>query len=355
MITGTDRSDELAATVTAAFADRRPLRPVGGDTKRSLGRAVDAEPLSLTGHAGIVEYEPTELVVTARAGTPLTELETALAERGQMLGFEPPHLGADATLGGTVACGLSGPRRPYAGSARDFVLGVRLVNGRGQSLRFGGQVIKNVAGYDLSRLMAGAQGTLGVLLEVSLRVLPRPGCEMTLVHEMDTVQALEAVNRWAGQPLPISAACHDGERLRLRLSGTEAGVDAARATLGGEVDDQGESWWTDLRERRLPFFAGDDPCWRLAVAAASAQPDLPGSWLIDWGGAQRWLRSDAEPDVVRSAATAAGGHATRIDDPGDGSSPFQPLPDALLGIHRRLKASLDPNGILNPGRLYAEL
>jgi glycolate oxidase FAD binding subunit len=355
MTQGTDRSDELAAAVTAAFADKRPLRPVGGDTKQSSGRAVDAEPLSLTGHAGIVEYEPTELVVTARAGTPLAELESALEARGQMLGFEPPHLGAGATLGGTVACGLSGPRRPYAGSARDFVLGVRLLNGRGQALRFGGQVIKNVAGYDLSRLMAGAQGTLGVLLEVSLRVLPRPGCEVTLRHELDAVQALEAVNRWAGQPLPISAACHDGERLHLRLSGTEAGVDAARAILGGEADDQGESWWADLRERRLPFFAGDVPCWRLAVASASAQPDLPGSWLIDWGGAQRWLRSDAEPDAVRSAATAAGGHATRIDVPGDGSSPFQPLPDALLGIHRRLKASLDPNGILNPGRLYAEL
>jgi len=353
--TETDRTEELAAAVAAAYADGRPLRPVGGDTKRHLGRRVDAEPLSLAGHAGIVEYEPTELVITARAGTPLAEVEAALAERHQMLGFEPPHLGDGATLGGTIACGLSGPRRPYAGSARDFVLGVRLINGRGQSLRFGGQVIKNVAGYDLSRLMAGAQGTLGVLLEVSMRVLPRPGCEVTLVQEMPADEALTAVNRWAGQPLPISAACHDGKQLRLRLSGTEAGVNAARATLGGEIDNDGARWWADLRERRLPFFAGDDPCWRLAVAPASTQPDLPGRWLLDWGGAQRWLRSDAESAAVRAAAIAAGGHATRIDNPGNGESPFQPLSDAVLSVHRRLKKALDPSGILNPGRLYAGL
>jgi glycolate oxidase FAD binding subunit len=353
MANGNDRSAELAASVADAFSAGRPLRPVGGDTKRRLGRAVDAEPLTLAGHTGIVEYEPTELVVTVRSGTPLAELETALAERGQMLGFEPPHLGAGATVGGTVACGLSGPRRPYAGAARDFVLGVRILNGRGQPMRFGGQVIKNVAGYDLSRLMAGAQGTLGVLLEVSLRVLPRPSCEVTLVHELDAAAALEAVNRWAGQPLPVSAASHDGERLRLRLSGTEAGVDAARAELGGESDTDGADWWTDLRERRLEHFAGDGPCWRLAVAPAAPLPDLPGRWLLDWGGAQRWLRSDMPAEAVRAAATAGGGHATRIDDPDADDGPFQPLPDAVLGVHRRLKAALDPAAILNPGRLYA--
>ena len=355
MADSNDRTDILAAAVAAASAEGRPLRPVGGDTKRDYGRAVAAEPLPLADHTGIVEYEPTELVVTARAGTPLAELETALAAQGQMLGFEPPHLGAGATLGGTVACGLSGPRRPYAGAARDFVLGVRLINGRGQPLRFGGQVIKNVAGYDLSRLMAGAQGTLGVLLEVSLRVLPRPPCELTLVQELTADAALAAVNRWAGQPLPISAACHDGERLRLRLSGTRAGVDAARAQLGGEIDDDGARWWRDLRERQLPFFAGDGPCWRLAVTPAAPQPDLPGRWLLDWGGAQRWLRSDAPTATVRAAALAAGGYATRIDAAGDDAGPFQPLPPAVFGVHRRLKAALDPAGILNPGRLYAGL
>lgn len=349
-----DRTAELAKAVSAAVESGTPLRPVGGDTKRDLGRAVDAAPLALAGHAGIVEYEPTELVITARAGTPLAELEAALAERGQMLGFEPPHLGDGATLGGTVACGLSGPRRPYAGSARDFVLGVRMLNGRGELLRFGGQVIKNVAGYDLSRLMAGAQGTLGILLEVSLRVLPTPAHELTLVHDLDSDAALAAVNRWAGQPLPISAACHDGERLRVRLSGTEAGVRAAQAILGGEADPDGAAWWQALRERDLPFFAGDAPLWRLALAPATAQPDLPGTWLIDWGGAQRWLRSDAPAESIRNAARAAGGHAMRLRPAGvDG--PFQPLPEAVFALHRRLKAALDPHGILNPGRLYAGL
>ena len=349
-----ERTEELTAAVVAAAAAGTPLRPLGGDTKRGLGRPVDAEPLSLAGHAGIVEYEPTELVVTARAGTPLAELETALAERGQMLGFEPPHLGSGATLGGTVACGLSGPRRPYAGSARDFLLGVRMLNGRGELLRFGGQVIKNVAGYDLSRLMAGAQGTLGVLLEVSLRVLPVPAHEVTLVQELDADAALSAVNRWAGQPLPISAACHDGERLRVRLSGTEAGVRAAVTQLGGAVDGDGAAFWQALRERTLGFFAGDAPLWRLSLAPAATQPDLPGSWLIDWGGAQRWLRSDAPVETVRAAAAAAGGHATRLA-PADDDGPFQPLPAATFALHRRLKAALDPHAILNPGRLYAGL
>ncbi len=349
-----DRTEELGEAVVAAAEAGTPLRPLGGDTKRDLGRPVAAEQLRLAGHAGIVEYEPTELVVTARAGTPLAELEAALAERGQMLGFEPPHLGSGATLGGTVACGLSGPRRPYAGSARDYVLGVRMLNGRGEVLRFGGQVIKNVAGYDLSRLMAGAQGTLGVLLEVSLRVLPVPGHEVTLVHELDAGTALAEINRWAGQPLPISAACHDGERLRVRLSGTEAGVRAAVTQLGGAVDGDGAAWWQALRERTLPFFAGDAPLWRLAVAPAAPQPDLAGSWLLDWGGAQRWLRSDAPAEQVRSAAAAAGGHATRIR-PIDDDGPFQPLPEPLFALHRRLKAALDPHGILNPGRLYAGL
>ena len=351
MGTGTDRARELADAVATAHAAGRALRIVGGDTKPGLGHAVDGAPLVVAGHAGIVEYEPTELVVTARAGTPLAELEAALAERGQMLGFEPPHLGDGATLGGTVACGHSGPRRPYAGAARDFVLGVRMLNGRGQSLRFGGQVIKNVAGYDLSRLMAGAQGTLGVLLEVSLRVLPVPPVEVTLVHELDAETALATVNRWAGRPLPISAAAHDGTRLRVRLSGTAAGVAAARAELGGDEDADGAAWWAALRERTLPFFTGAGPCWRLALPPAAPQPPLAGTWLLDWGGAQRWLRSDAPAEAVQSAAAAAGGHAGRVDAAA-GADRFAPLPPALLGVHGRLKAALDPAGILNPGRLH---
>ncbi|HEY5791180.1 MAG TPA: glycolate oxidase subunit GlcE [Gammaproteobacteria bacterium] len=350
-----DLSQELTAAVAAAAAARRPLRPVGGDTKAGLGRAVDGEPLELSGHTGIVSYEPTELVLTARAGTPLAVIEAALAERGQMLGCEPPHLGAGATLGGTVACGLSGPRRPWAGALRDFVLGVRVINGRGQLLRFGGEVIKNVAGYDLSRLLTGAQGTLGVLLEVSLRVLPVPQQETTLAFDLDAQAALERLTAWGRQPLPLSAAAHDGERLRVRLSGTAAGVEAAVASLGGEVLTEAGGWWHDLRERRLPLFgAGDGALWRLALPSAAAQPELPGSWLLDWGGAQRFVRTPASAEAVRAAAAAAGGHAT-CHDGSSADGPFQPLPPPLLELHRRLKLALDPQRILNPGRLYAGL
>jgi glycolate oxidase FAD binding subunit len=350
-----DHGRELAERVAAAAAAGTPLRPVGGATKGKLGRQVDAAPLSLREHRGIVDYQPTELVLTARAGTPLAEIEAQLDASGQMLGCEPPHLGRDATLGGTVACGLSGPRRPWAGALRDFVLGVQVINGRGERLRFGGQVIKNVAGYDLSRLMTGAQGTLGVLLEVSLRVLPRPAAERTLLFDLPLDAAQTRLHGWSARPLPISAACHDGTHLRVRLSGSATGVAAAAAELGGEQDPGAAAWWQALRERELPFFARAGQLWRLALPAAAAQPHLPGDWLVDWGGAQRWLVSDVPETALRDAAAALGGHATRIGEGPRDSSPFQPLAPALLAVHRRLKQAFDPKNILNPGRLYPEI
>ena len=540
-----DLTQALAERVAAAQAEGRPLRIQGGGTKTWLGRAVAGEPLAVGGHRGILSYEPTELVITARAGTPLAEIEAALAERGQWLAFEPPHLSpaigladgsldigaivstrssasagdnanantnananananasanasADAnldaggsayanaggmpgmaTLGGTIACGLSGPARPYAGAARDFVLGVRLINGKGEVLRFGGEVMKNVAGYDLSRLMAGAQGTLGVLLEVSLKVLPRPVAELTLIFELSPAEAIRRFNDWAGQPLPLSAACHDGERAYIRLAGNEAAVRAARLQLGGEVlddrmlagmampgaaakdmtakdkagavaqgmtvkamagaatqemaeaaaahaptaevatrrgsesgmaaDQEAEygarsadrDFWRGVRELRHPFFqAGSAPLWRLSLPPTAPLDPRLGSQFIDWGGAQRWVHSE---HPLWPVAQAAGGHAScyglrfgrvaravsvaanldpsldpavstadavnaeqaaRAVSPGSGerepaaipeAEVFQPLPPALLALHRRLKAALDPRGILNPGRIYPEL
>ena len=343
-----DLTNELAAQVQAAHAAGRALRIVGGNSKPWLGRPVQGEVLEIGCHRGIVSYEPTELVLTARAGTPLAEIETALSEKGQCLPFEPPHHGVQATLGGTVACNLSGPARPYAGACRDFVLGTRILNGRGEVLRFGGEVMKNVAGYDLSRLMAGAQGTLGVLLEVSLKVLPRPAAELTLAFELDAAEAVARFNEWAGRPLPISAACHDGERAHVRLAGAEAAVRAARDRLGGEPVADGSGFWRTVREQQHAFFAQPGTLWRLSLPPAS--PVGSQAQFIDWGGALRWVYSDTP---LWDAARQSGGHATRWRD-GKGEV-FQPLSAGLLALQRRLKQAFDPKGILNPGRLYAEL
>lgn len=351
-----DQTRILQEQLLAAAADGTRLDIRGSGSKRDLGRPAAGIPLDVAGHRGIVSYEPKELVVTARGGTPLEELEAELARRGQMLAFEPPRFGPGATLGGTIAAGLSGPRRAYAGSARDFVLGTRVLTGRGEVLRFGGEVMKNVAGYDISRLMTGAWGTLGVLLEVSLKVLPRPAGELTLVQSRGAADALEALNRWAGRPLPVSATCHDGERLYVRLSGAESAVAQARAVIGGEaLEDDAEFWSARIREQGHAFFAGAAPLWRLALPSAAPMPALPGKWLIEWNGGQRWLRSDAEAEAIRSAAARLGGHATLFRH-GDRAGPvFHPLPTPLLELHRRLKHAFDPQGLLNPGRMYMEI
>lgn len=347
---------ELAERIGAAAAAGTPLALVGGGSKPFLGHPGVGETLSLAGYAGVVHYEPTELVLTARAGTPLREIEQLLAAHGQMLAFEPPHYGAGATLGGTIACGLSGPRRAYAGAARDFVLGVRCINGRGEILRFGGEVMKNVAGYDLARLMCGAFGTLGALLEISLKVLPCPERELTLGYGRSPDAAIADVNHWAGTPLPISATACEGGRLYVRLSGTARGVEAARSQLGGEPEPDAAAFWDGLREHRRAFFTGDDPpLWRLSVAPASAPIGLPGTWLYEWGGALRWLRSSASAEAVQQAAHALGGHATLWRGGNAQAARFAPLPPGLMQLHSRLKQAFDPARILNPGKLYPEL
>jgi glycolate oxidase FAD binding subunit len=341
-----DISGRLAEAVQSAAAARSPLTLRGNGTKRFLTGEGAGTPLDVSAHRGIVSYEPTELVITARAGTPLAEIENALAGRGQMLGFEPPHFG-DATLGGTIACGLSGPRRPYAGAARDFVLGATIINGRGEVLHFGGQVMKNVAGFDVSRLMAGAYGTLGVLLEVSLKVVPRPAAEMTLRFALPTDRAIAFIGNWASQPLPISGACHSGDSLYLRLSGTDIGIRAAQTRLGGEAVEDGGTFWRDLREQTLAFFQDAAPLWRLSVPAATAPIALPGGWLIDWGGAQRWLKTDAPTADIQRVATDAGGYAMPFrglaHDPGARPA----LAPALATLQRKLRAAFDPYHILN--------
>jgi glycolate oxidase FAD binding subunit len=351
MTESADISAEIKARVDSAAAEGAPLAIVAGGSKQFMGRKVQAEDFDVSANCGVISYEPTELVLTARAGTPLSTLENTLAEKGQMLAFEPPHFGDGATLGGTVACGLSGPRRPYAGAVRDFVLGVTLINGKGEILRFGGEVMKNVAGYDVSRLVTGSLGTLGIVLDVSLKVLPIPAEDLTLAFDMDVAQAIQQMNRWAARPLPISAACHDGDRLRIRLSGSAAGVKTAAERIGGERQ-HGEGFWRDLREHALPFFHGDDPLWRLSVPPAAPSLALPGRTLVDWGGALRWLRCDADGDTIRSVASVAGGHATLFRGGDRTGQIFHPLPAKLHEIHLRLKNAFDPERIFNPGRMY---
>jgi glycolate oxidase FAD binding subunit len=340
-----------------AAARGAALRLRGGGTKDFYGNEPRGEVLDTTEHAGIVSYEPTELVVTARCGTRLSELEAALAEAGQCLPFEPPHFGDAATVGGCVASGLSGPRRASAGALRDYLLGAKLVDGRGRVLTFGGQVMKNVAGYDVSRLLAGSLGTLGFISEVSIKVLPRAAAEQTLRFEMPQAAAIEALNRWAGRPLPISASAWLAGALWLRIEGRAAALAPAAAAIGGERVEatRAATFWKSVREHSHDFFADRAPLWRLAVPSTTAPLELPGEQLVEWTGGLRWLKSECEPAIAREAARSVGGHATLFRAARKPADAFTPLAPILLRVHRELKATFDPAGILNPGRLVPGL
>jgi glycolate oxidase FAD binding subunit len=340
----------LQERIREAAARGTPLRLRGGGSKDFYGNEPRGELLDTRSHSGIVSYEPTELVVTARCGTLLSDLENTLKEHGQCLPFEPPHYGPAATLGGCVAAGLSGPRRVAAGALRDFLLGVKLVDGRGRLLTFGGQVMKNVAGYDVARVTAGSLGTLGLIAEASLKVLPLAASELTLQLELGERAALESMNRWAGQPLPISATTWHGGELRLRLSGSEAAVSAAAKKIGG-TRMQAESFWLGVREHSHAFFSGPQPLWRLALPSVCPPLGVAPDTLIEWGGALRWLRVDEARELARNG----GGHASLFRGGEKRAAVFAPLEPVLMRLHRQLKAAFDPAGILNPGRMYAEL
>ncbi len=347
-----DLTQEIQTQVVSAIAQRRELNIVGGGSKAFYGREPVGEPLPVSGHRGVIEYEPGELVLIARCGTPLAEIESLLAGEGQMLPFEPPHFGP-ATLGGAVAAGLSGPRRPFTGAVRDFVLGVKIVTGRGEVLSFGGQVMKNVAGFDLSRLLAGSLGTLGVLLEISLKVLPSPVMEVTLRREIPPALALESMTKLTNQSLPLTGLCYLEPFLYIRIGGTESAVASAIAAVEGEVQDDEENFWLGLREQQLPFFTeGAANLWRLSVAPATPIPDLQGEWILDWGGAQRWLRASIPAKDIFDYAARLGGHATLFRTQGLRQQIFQPLPPALARLHQTLKEAFDPHRLFNPGRMY---
>ncbi len=351
--------EQFSQTVLNAGRDRHPLRIAGSGSKSFYGRAALGDVLDATSYRGIVSYEPTELVLTARAGTPLVEIEAELAAKRQMLPFEPPHLGSGATLGGCIAAGLSGPRRAYTGAVRDYVLGVRMIDGKGDVLKFGGQVMKNVAGYDVSRLMTGSLGTLGLLLEVSLKVLPVPVEELSLRFDMTERAALEAMNRWAAQPLSLSATCYHDGVLIVRLSGASAAVRSVRTKLGGEVVADDHAFWHSVREQQHAFFQADVrdkayALWRLSLPSNAPMLDVRGRQLIEWGGALRWLASDVSAVNIRQIVTTFGGQATLYRSAAPNAEPFHPLSPSLLRLHQRLKKSFDPHGIFNTGRMYRE-
>ena len=349
-----DISQDLAEQVRDAAGRRQPLKLVGLESKLFYGHSVRGEPLQLGGHRGITSYEPTELVLSARAGTPIPDIEAALAANGQMLAFEPPLYSGTASLGGAIASGLAGPRRPWGGAPRDLMLGMTLLDGRGRILHFGGQVMKNVAGYDLSRLMAGALGTLGALLEVSIKVLPAPKLERSLELTLSRDRALQLMRELSRQPAPLSAACHLDDRLYLRLSGNASSVAAWEKQIGGE-GGAGMDFWRQLRDHRLGFFDSERPLWRLSVPPAIPRLDCEQQVLTDWAGSQRWVYSSCSAAEIRDEVARIGGHAILFRH-GDGKTPvFHPLRSVHERLHRGLKQAFDPSGILNPGRQYLSI
>jgi glycolate oxidase FAD binding subunit len=341
--------------ITSATRSGTALRIRGNGTKDWYGQELNGELLDTTAYSGIISYDPTELVVTARAGTNLREIGKALAEKKQMLAFEPPRFDGLATVGGIVASGLSGPRRQAVGSVRDFVLGTVLMDGKGETLHFGGQVMKNVAGYDVSRLLTGSLGTLGLILEVSLKVLPRPFAQHSLQFAMSEQDALHQLNVWGGQPLPLSASCWVNGNLYVRLSGAQAAVDAAIAKMGGTDLPEAENFWDGVREQTHTFLSEPQQAlWRLSLPTVAPPLALPGEQMIEWGGALRWLRTTADAETIRSVAANAGGHATLYKGGDKSVGVFQPLAPAVARIHRNLKQAFDPAGIFNPRRMYTD-
>ncbi|MDO6460879.1 glycolate oxidase subunit GlcE [Granulosicoccaceae sp. 1_MG-2023] len=345
---------DIVASVLQAAADKQTLTIRGGGTQQfHTGLVHESTALRLDRYTGIISYEPSELVITVRAGTPLRSVESMLASRGQQFAFEPPRFGPNATIGGMVATGLSGPRRSFSLALRDAVLGIKIINGKGEVLSFGGEVIKNVAGYDVSRLFCGSYGTLGVILEVSLRVMPRPPVELTVVRETRTADACQAIQSVRQQVPNLSGLAYDSGRLYCRLAGSEASVAKSVALLGGEVSEQAAGFWRQLKDQELPFFREPGPLWRVSVPPAAPQGNFGARFVYDWGGGLRWIKTDATAEQVRAGTGQLGGSAVLfrseesrlLDVSASLSAP-------AIALHRRLKSAFDPMGVFNPGLLF---
>ena len=343
--------------IRQAQSAKTPLHIVGSGSKQFYGPRCTGEELNVQANQGIVDYEPSELVVTVKGGTRLSELEKALAERGQFLAFEPPHFGENATVAGAIASGLAGPRRASVGALKDFILGVKIIDGQGQHLTFGGQVMKNVAGYDVSRLIAGSFGALGIIDELSIKVLPIPEASTTLALDVDQAKALNLFNTYAGQPLAISATAWVDNVAYIRLSGAQEAIDAGVAKIGGTLvaANEADALWQNIREQKHAWFNADKPgnLWRLAVPSTSDVLSEFDSVFVEWGGALRWVYSSAPEAEIRAIVSKVGGNANVFRANGAVESHFHPLSAPMLRIQQRIKTAFDPAGILNAGRLYS--
>jgi len=356
---------DIQQQVLSAYNNNQRLKIIGGNSKAFYGNTISGDKLIVSEHCGVISYEPTELVITARAGTTLDEMTRLLEEENQILGFEPPSFSTKkhrATIGGTIACNFSGPRRASAGAARDFLLGCKIINGKAEKMTFGGKVMKNVAGYDVSRLMAGAMGTLGVILECSIKTLPKPESEITLCLQVNETDALQRMRNWARKPLPISATCYYDSQLFFRLSGTENATKAALKKIGGEILKNDTQFWQSIREQQHDFFQNDTALWRLSVdptapalLTTGKKANYSSLCLYEWGGSLRWIHAEEDNTSIRDFANQYGGHATLFKHSAKGNTIFHPLTSGLSGIHKNIKKAFDPKGILNFGKMYSDL
>ncbi len=351
-----DSSDNLKNQVAEAFAHKKSLHIVGGNSKSFYGNNVKGEAISTAEHTGIIEYQPSELVVTVRSGTKLSDLEAELKSNKQMLAFEPPQHGENTTIGGVIACAMSGPRRVAAGSARDFVLGTTIINGKAERLKFGGQVMKNVAGYDASRLMVGAQGTLGLLLDLSLKVLPLSEKETTLKLSLNIQQATSCVRQWIKRGLPVSASSHYKNTLHIRLSSTSSAVEESvkiisRTYENEEVDN---TYWLDIKNQRHSFFNNKN-LWRFSHHSASKVLATHEDTFYEWNSALCWINSSEDLHILAEKNEANATHYPIHSASELNTDFFQPLQNGLLKIHKNLKQAFDPENILNSGRIYSDL
>lgn len=350
----TDTQQDIASRIQDAYQQKQPLEIIAGNTKSFYGRKIDAVPFSTLQHTGITEYEPSELYISARSGTTLKEIEQTILNNNQILPFEPPYFGSSATLGGCVASGLSGPRRATSGAVRDCILGTEIINGKGEYLRFGGKVMKNVAGYDVSRMMCGALGTLGVLMSITIRLLPKPQSEQTLVFSMSPDDSILHMNKWANTPMPISASFYDEVNLYIRLSGSASSIDKCVKEIGGDLVNSSDIFWMDIKEQTHKFFLTELPLWRICVPPNSPTLNISGDCVMEWNGALRWYVTEQSESEIRAEVLRVNGHAMLFRGENT-QQKFHPLTDAAMRIQTNLKQAFDPVGILNPGKMYAEL
>ena len=348
-----DHIQAISAVIKEANASKQALQILGGNSKSFYGNKISAHALDVSKHIGIVEYEPSELFITARNGTLLSDIEATLEANNQMLPFEPPHFSSNATLGGTVACALSGPRRPYASSLRDCILGAHIINGTGEHLEFGGKVMKNVAGYDASRLMCGAFGTLGVLTQISIKVSPTPQAEITLALDINQNEALDKMSAWTQTQTPISATFFYNNTLYVRIAGLEKSIEKIHKEIGGEKISSSDKFWKSVKNHELEFFQTEHPLWRIILPNNAPVLSINGDSCIEWNGGLRWIKSTEDAQQIIDHCQNIKAQASLFKAQSKPKDCLADISPSLKKLHLNLKTAFDPNRILNPGRMYS--